>query len=88
MNKQENSQSETNVEFIKTSKISLLRILHSNFGFQFYAIGLLKLIADCAGFAGPIILNKLLGFIENKNEPIQHGYFYASLMFLITLIGE
>ncbi|XP_051169843.1 ATP-binding cassette sub-family C member 10 [Leptopilina boulardi] len=87
LNKQGNSQSETNVEFIKTSKISLLRILHSNFGFQFYAIGLLKLIADCAGFAGPIILNKLLGFIENKNEPIQHGYFYASLMFLITLIG-
>lgn len=72
---------------IPARKVSLLRILHSNFGFQFYTIGLLKLIGDCSGFAGPLILNKLLGFIEDKNEPIQHGYYYASLMFLVTLIG-
>lgn len=90
LNRQEDSSSQSGPRVKVTrsaSKVSLLRILHSNFGFHFYAIGLLKLIADCAGFAGPLILNKLLGFIQDKTEPIQHGYFYASLMFLITLIG-
>jgi len=36
---------------------------------------------------GPILLNKLIGFIEDKNEPISHGYLYASLIILSAIIG-
>lgn len=73
---------------IISNNISLLKLLHNCFGWQFYAVGILKFIADCSGFVGPILLNKLVGFIEDKNEPLSHGYLYASLMFLSALIGS
>ncbi|XP_063975408.1 ATP-binding cassette sub-family C member 10 isoform X2 [Diachasmimorpha longicaudata] len=70
-----------------SNNISLLRLLHKCFGWQFYAVGILKFIADCSGFVGPILLNKLVGFIEDKDKPLSYGYLYASLMFIATLIG-
>ncbi|XP_057325310.1 ATP-binding cassette sub-family C member 10 [Microplitis mediator] len=70
-----------------SNNISLLKLLHQCFGWQFYAVGILKFIADCSGFVGPILLNKLVGFIEDKNEPLSYGYLYASAMFLSSVIG-
>ncbi|XP_043269152.1 ATP-binding cassette sub-family C member 10 [Venturia canescens] len=69
------------------NNVSLLRLLHRNFGWQFYAVGILKFVADCTGFVGPLLLNKLVGFIEDKNKPISYGYMYAALMFFSTLLG-
>ncbi|PSN57205.1 hypothetical protein C0J52_05033 [Blattella germanica] len=46
--------------------VSLLKALHVCFGVQFYCIGFLKLIADCAGFMGPLLLNRLVTFIETN----------------------
>ncbi|KAI4463602.1 atp-binding cassette sub-family c [Holotrichia oblita] len=66
--------------------VSLFRALHRCFGLQFYAVGLLKLTADCAGFTGPMLLNKLVKFIEDKSEDIRYGYAYAAGLFLITLV--
>ncbi|XP_012285682.1 multidrug resistance-associated protein 7 [Orussus abietinus] len=70
-----------------TSKVSLLRLLHQCFGWQFYAVGVLKFVADCTGFVGPLLLNRLVGFIEDKSEPIYYGYLYAFSMFFSTLFG-
>lgn len=70
------------------NNISLLQLLHRCFGWQFYAVGLLKFVADCTGFVGPMLLNKLVGFIEDKNEPLSYGYLYAAAMFVTTLIGK
>ncbi|XP_033229901.1 multidrug resistance-associated protein 7 isoform X2 [Belonocnema kinseyi] len=81
-------ESGTHVKVTSGRKLSLLRLLHSNFGFQFYAVGILRLISDIAGFGAPLILNKLIGFIEDKDEPLSHGCYYAALMFIITLIGS
>ncbi|XP_067010232.2 ATP-binding cassette sub-family C member 10 [Anabrus simplex] len=67
--------------------VSLLRALHSCFGAQFYGIGILKLIADIAGFFGPILLHRLVTFIETKSEAIQDGYMYASGLFAVSLIA-
>ncbi|XP_046589574.1 ATP-binding cassette sub-family C member 10 isoform X2 [Neodiprion lecontei] len=68
-------------------RISLLKLLHKCFGIQCYAVGILKFIADCSGFMGPILLNKLVGFIEDKSEQLSLGYMYAALLFLSTLAG-
>lgn len=73
---------------LPSNNISLFRLLHQCFGWQFYLIGILKFIADCSGFVGPILLNRLVGFIEDKNEPVSYGYLYAALMFIATVIGE
>ena len=50
------------------SGIVVMRILFKCFGAQFFAIGSLKFIADCAGFASPLLLSGLLTFMENKEE--------------------
>ncbi|KYM96883.1 PREDICTED: multidrug resistance-associated protein 7 [Cyphomyrmex costatus] len=76
----------SNVKIV-TKKVALFYLLHKCFGWEFYAVGILKFIADCSSFMGPILLNKLIGFIEDKNEPISHGYLYASLIILSAIIG-
>ena len=67
--------------------VSLVRALHTCFGFQFYSIGVLKLLSDSAGFMGPILLNKLVTFIETKSESVHEGYLYVAGLFAVTLIG-
>ncbi|XP_011176315.1 multidrug resistance-associated protein 7 [Solenopsis invicta] len=76
----------SNVKIV-TKKMTLLHLLHQCFGWEFYAVGILKFVADCSSFMGPILLNKLIGFIEDKNEPISHGYLYASLIIISAIIG-
>lgn len=77
----------THVHII-TNKITLFKLLHKCFGWEFYSVGILKFITDSTSFMGPLLLNKLIGFIEDKNEPIMYGYLYASLIFVSALIGE
>ncbi|XP_029175572.1 multidrug resistance-associated protein 7 [Nylanderia fulva] len=77
---------QTNVKVI-TKKVTLFYLLHKCFGWEFYAVGILRFIADCSSFVGPILLNRLIGFIEDKNEPISYGYIYASLIILSAIIG-
>lgn len=72
---------------VVTKKVTLFYLLHQCFGWEFYAVGILKFIADCSSFMGPILLNRLIGFIEDRNEPISHGYLYASLIILSAIIG-
>lgn len=70
-----------------TKKVTLFYLLHQCFGWEFYAVGILKFIADVSSFMGPIFLNRLIGFIEDKNEPISYGYLYASLIIISAIIG-
>jgi hypothetical protein len=60
--------------------IRLLRLLYACFGREFLAIGLLKFGQDCAGFAGPILLNLVVTFMEDPTMPAARGYVYAVLL--------
>lgn len=40
------------------------------------------------GFFGPLLLNKLVTFIETKSERVEDGYMYAAGLCAITLTGE
>lgn len=71
---------------VKKHNVSLFKALHKCFWVQFYSVGILKFIADCAGFASPMLLNLLISFIENKSEDIKWGYLYAFLLMSTTLI--
>lgn len=73
---------------IPTRRISIVRALHRCFWVPFYSVGILKFVADCSGFAGPMLLNKLVGFIEDKNENVEFGYGYAAGLCITTLIGN
>nr|XP_018902692.1 PREDICTED: multidrug resistance-associated protein 7 [Bemisia tabaci] len=67
--------------------VSLIRALFRSFGKPFFGIGILKLIADCSGFLGPLLLYRLVSFIETKTEPIQYGYYYASALAVSSVIS-
>ncbi|XP_028396229.1 LOW QUALITY PROTEIN: multidrug resistance-associated protein 7-like [Dendronephthya gigantea] len=69
------------------TKYLLLKALHKAFGVQYYSIGILKFLGDCLGFAGPLLLHALVSFMENKQEPMEHGYYYAAGLFASTLVG-
>ena len=68
--------------------MSLFVALNKAFGVEYYCLGILKLLADCLGFAGPILLNLLVSYMEKKTEPEQNGYWYAAGLFLSTLLGS
>lgn len=70
-----------------TPSVSLLKALHVCFWKEFYGIGIFKFVSDLSGFAGPLLLHELVTFIDNKDEPIINGYFYAFGLFISTLIG-
>ncbi|XP_067031621.1 ATP-binding cassette sub-family C member 10-like isoform X2 [Acropora muricata] len=63
---------------------TLLSALHHAFGVQYYCIGILKLTGDALSFAGPLLLHALVSFMENRQEPMSHGYYYAGGLFLTT----
>ncbi|KAL4237303.1 Multidrug resistance-associated protein 7 [Mactra antiquata] len=67
---------------------TLLKALNTAFGWEYYSLGLLKLLADCFGFAGPILLNLLVSYMETKSDNEQNGYFYAVGLCVATLLGS
>ncbi len=48
------------------SKWTLMKELNRSFGFHYYPLGVLKLMADLLGFAGPLLLHQLVAFIEDS----------------------
>ena len=71
----------------KPEKITLLKALHKCFKFEFYSIGVLKLCSDVLNFGGPLLLNRLVTFIESKEEKLDTGLYCAFGLFLTTFFG-
>lgn len=74
-----------------TQSLNLFRALHRVFGFEFYAIGLLRFSADMLSFTGPILLNRLLSDDDKdqpKSESDLKAYAYAFGLFATTLLGN
>lgn len=77
-----------------SNKKSLFRALHKSFSREFYSIGLLRLTADMAGFAGPVLLGGLLsssGESDGNDHQINSyikPYLYALGLFGTTLLGR
>lgn len=71
-----------------TLTVSLFRALNRAFGFEFYAIGLLRFLADMLSFTGPLLLNSLLSRkTSDQSETDLMAYAYAFGLFATTLIG-
>ncbi|CAG9135256.1 unnamed protein product [Plutella xylostella] len=69
----------------RRQNVTLFRALHSCFAVQFYSIGVLKFTSDMAGFAGPMLLNKLVTFVQDGSMDIHYGYMYAGGLLASTL---
>lgn len=49
----------------KENKWALFGNLNRAFGLHYYPLGVLKLVSDLLGFAGPLLLHQLVAFMEN-----------------------
>ncbi|GCC37373.1 hypothetical protein chiPu_0015877, partial [Chiloscyllium punctatum] len=70
-----------------TKEVHLLSALNKAFGCRFYSLGLLKFIGSMLGFAGPLLLNLLVTFMESDTQQMTKGIWYALGLFLSTFIG-
>ncbi|KAG4079388.1 hypothetical protein HA402_008080 [Bradysia odoriphaga] len=71
---------------------TIFRALHKSFGREFYAIGLLRLMADMSGFCGPVLLGGLLSSSNRSDEKLDQRtsykpYLYALGLFASTLLA-
>ena len=71
-------------------RVKLVTLLYTCFGREFFLIGILKFLADCAGFAGPILLNCVVSFMESPDADTSavYGYIYAVLLAFSTFAGS
>ncbi|XP_072104805.1 ATP-binding cassette sub-family C member 10 isoform X2 [Mobula birostris] len=71
----------------KDLEVHLLSVLHKAFGFRYYSLGILKFIGNMLGFAGPLLLNLLVNFMESGTEQMSKGIWYTLGLFLSTFVG-
>uniref|UniRef100_UPI00398ED905 ATP-binding cassette sub-family C member 10-like n=1 Tax=Pristiophorus japonicus TaxID=55135 RepID=UPI00398ED905 len=78
---EEATSADTDVE------VKLHSVLHKAFGCHYYCLGLLKFAGNMLAFAGPLLLNLLLSFMESGTKQITRGIWYTLGLFLSTFIG-
>eukprot|EP01134_Creolimax_fragrantissima_P005323 CFRG5323T1 len=67
---------------------TLVQALNEIFGWKYYPLGLLKLVADTSAFGGPLALNLLVKYVEPTGEEgpsLWLGLTYIGLMLMSTL---
>lgn len=67
---------------------TLFRALHSTFGREFYLIGVLRLLADASGFAGPLLLGALLRQSETTTTDAEDKATYQGIVNALLLFGS
>ncbi|KAF0314010.1 Multidrug resistance-associated protein 7 [Amphibalanus amphitrite] len=71
----------------ESQQVSLLGVLLRSFGAEYLLLGVLKLVADLSTFAGPLLLNAIITFIEDPRQPMTRGYVYAATICAANVIG-
>ncbi|KAL4612819.1 Multidrug resistance-associated protein 7-like [Arapaima gigas] len=69
------------------SEIRLLHVLHKAFGLKYYLLGLVKLLGNMLGFAGPLLLSSLVAFMEDSQAPISQGLWCSLGLFTSTFLS-
>ena len=61
---------------------TLFLALNKAFGLHYYSLGIVKLINDLLGFAGPLLLHELVSYMEKNNVSVIR---VAKLIFLVLI---
>ncbi|XP_073147479.1 ABC transporter C family member 13 isoform X2 [Henckelia pumila] len=64
---------------------SLFKTICSAYGWPYICIGLVKVLNDCIGFAGPLLLNKLIRFLQQGSKNVD-GYVLAISLGLVSVL--
>ncbi|KAG7492992.1 hypothetical protein MATL_G00021320 [Megalops atlanticus] len=71
----------------RKAEVRLLHVLHRAFGVRFYLLGMLKLAGNMLGFAGPLLLNSLVSFMEMGQAPVSQGLWCCVGLFVSTFLS-
>ncbi|XP_010533091.1 PREDICTED: ABC transporter C family member 13 isoform X2 [Tarenaya hassleriana] len=66
------------------SNPSLIWAICCVYGWPYFRLGMLKVFNDCIGFAGPLLLNKLIRYLE-QGSGSSGGYFLAIVLGLTSI---
>eukprot|EP00118_Oscarella_pearsei_P023582 m.283819 g.283819 ORF g.283819 m.283819 type:complete len:1577 (+) comp40673_c0_seq30:70-4800(+) len=70
---------------------TLVTALNRTFGWRYYPLGILKLLADSLALASPVLLSYLVTFIgteTKENHASSEGYYYALGLLLTTFFSS
>ncbi|XP_016051783.1 PREDICTED: multidrug resistance-associated protein 1 [Miniopterus natalensis] len=70
----------------KEREPSLFKVLYKTFGPYFLMSFVFKALHDLMMFTGPEILKLLINFVNDKEAPSWHGYFYTALLFVSSCL--
>ncbi|KAG0475640.1 hypothetical protein HPP92_015326 [Vanilla planifolia] len=70
---------------MQNSDPSLFRAICYAYGWSYMRLSLLRVVNDGLGFLSPLILNKLIQFLQKGSEPI-HGYILALSLGLTSVL--
>ncbi|XP_040892605.1 ATP-binding cassette sub-family C member 10 isoform X2 [Toxotes jaculatrix] len=68
--------------------VGLLRVLHTAFGLRYYMLGVLKVMVNMLSFAGPLLLNILVNFMEEEGAPVSRGAWCTLGLFATTFLSS
>ncbi|CAI9113865.1 OLC1v1014556C1 [Oldenlandia corymbosa var. corymbosa] len=68
-----------------SASISLIKAICGVYGWPYFRLGLLKVINDCLGFVGPVLLNKLIRFLQQGTGHYE-GYIFAVFLGLASIL--
>ena len=66
--------------------VGIWPVLVQTYGFRSFFGQTVGIVHSLLQFINPIILNLLIEFIRNKEEPNWKGYFYVAILFLCNLV--
>ncbi|XP_058226625.1 ABC transporter C family member 13 [Rhododendron vialii] len=64
---------------------SFVKAIFSAYGWAYLRLGVLKVLNDCMGFVGPLLLNKLLQFLQQGSQGLD-GYILAISLGLTSIL--
>ncbi|GAB2293670.1 ABC transporter C member 13, variant 2 [Dionaea muscipula] len=67
------------------SNASLLKAIWHSYGWPYFCLGLLKVCNDCVGFTGPLLLNKLIRYLQQGSGSLD-GFGLAISLGLTALL--
>lgn len=68
-----------------SSNPSFFKAICSAYGWPYFRLGLLKVFNDCIGFAGPLLLNKLIQFLQQGSGGVD-GFLLAISLGLTSVL--
>ncbi|XP_052182316.1 ABC transporter C family member 13 isoform X3 [Diospyros lotus] len=67
------------------SNLSFFKVIFTAYGWPYLRLGMLKVLNDCIGFVGPLLLNKLIQFLQQGSWSFD-GYILAISLGLTSIL--